>query len=166
MGDIAIQSATPSIGDALPRAGRRDAFNGWFVTHEVAWELAMAALAIVYVALGFIVDSVDPGERPEIEAVEVGADRPLRPRIRLAHPRRPESACLPARPLDRRRRSRAANPNRPVASAPSAASAGASLRGHLPSRPARQRSSSTQGLRLALARLAWRNGPLLGLDVH
>jgi hypothetical protein len=23
----------------------RDAFNGWFVTHEVAWELAMAALA-------------------------------------------------------------------------------------------------------------------------
>jgi voltage-gated potassium channel len=73
MGDIAIQSATPSIGDALPRAGRRDAFNAWFVTHEVAWELAMAALAIVYVALGFIVDDIQQAaaDRPEINAAEL-----------------------------------------------------------------------------------------------
>jgi voltage-gated potassium channel len=54
-----------------PRASRRDAFNGWFVTHEVAWELAMAALAVIYVALGFLVDEVDAGQRPEIEAVEL-----------------------------------------------------------------------------------------------
>jgi voltage-gated potassium channel len=53
------------------RASRRDALNGWFVTHEVAWELAMAAMAIVYVALGFIVDDLQPGERPEIEAAEL-----------------------------------------------------------------------------------------------
>jgi hypothetical protein len=33
------------------RAPLREAFNGWFVTHEVAWELAMAALAVPYVAL-------------------------------------------------------------------------------------------------------------------
>jgi voltage-gated potassium channel len=63
MGELAIQREA--------RRPLRDAFNGWFVTHEVAWELAMAALAIVYVALGFIVDSVDPGERPEIEAAEL-----------------------------------------------------------------------------------------------
>jgi hypothetical protein len=48
----------------------RDTFNRWFVTHEVAWELAMAALAVVYVALGFIVDEVD-GARPEIAAIEL-----------------------------------------------------------------------------------------------
>jgi len=53
------------------RASRRDAFNSWFVTHEVAWELAMAVMAIVYVALGFIVDDLQPGERPEIEAAEL-----------------------------------------------------------------------------------------------
>jgi voltage-gated potassium channel len=53
-----------------PRASRRDAFNGWFVTHEVAWELAMAALAIVYVALGFVVDELT-AERPEIAAAEL-----------------------------------------------------------------------------------------------
>jgi hypothetical protein len=44
----------------------RDEFNRWFVTHEVAWELAMAALAVAYVALGFVVDDLEPGEGPEI----------------------------------------------------------------------------------------------------
>jgi voltage-gated potassium channel len=48
----------------------RDAFNGWFVTHEVAWELAMAALAVVYVALGFLVDEF-PGDDREIQAAEL-----------------------------------------------------------------------------------------------
>ena len=44
---IAEASAAP----APVRATRREAFNAWFVTHEVARELAMAAMAIVYVAL-------------------------------------------------------------------------------------------------------------------
>jgi voltage-gated potassium channel len=56
---------------AAERPPLRDAFNGWFVTHEVAWELGMAALAVIYVALGFLVDEVPAGERPEIEAVEL-----------------------------------------------------------------------------------------------
>ena len=43
-------------------SGLRDTFNGWFVTHEVAWELAMAALAVLYVALGFVVDELQAGE--------------------------------------------------------------------------------------------------------
>jgi hypothetical protein len=30
-----------------PRTPLREAFNGWFVTHEVAWELALAALAVL-----------------------------------------------------------------------------------------------------------------------
>lgn len=61
-----------ATAEARPeRAPFRDAFNGWFVTHEVAWELAMAALAVLYVALGFLVDEVDAGKRPEIEAVEL-----------------------------------------------------------------------------------------------
>src|ERR1035437_145364 len=52
------------------RLALRDAFNGWFVTHEVAWELAMAALAVVYVALGFIADDAT-AEQPEIAAAEL-----------------------------------------------------------------------------------------------
>jgi voltage-gated potassium channel len=63
MGELAIQRGA--------RTPIRDAFNGWFVTHEVAWELAMAALAVIYVALGFLIDEVPAGERPEIEAVEL-----------------------------------------------------------------------------------------------
>jgi voltage-gated potassium channel len=61
-------AATP----ATPTS-RRDAFNSFFVTHEVAWELAMAALAIVYVALGFIVDDVQQAAaaRPDVEAAEL-----------------------------------------------------------------------------------------------
>jgi voltage-gated potassium channel len=49
----------------------RDRFNAFFLTHEVAWELAMAALAIVYVALGFIVDDVQQAARPDLEAAEL-----------------------------------------------------------------------------------------------
>lgn len=76
MGDLAVtketeaQAARSEIRDAAPRS-RRDAFNGWFVTHEVAWELAMAALAIVYVALGFLIDEVTTDVQPEIAAAEI-----------------------------------------------------------------------------------------------
>jgi voltage-gated potassium channel len=58
---------------ATAPASRRDRFNGWFLTHEVAWELFMAALAIVYVALGFIADDVEAAaaDRPEINAAEL-----------------------------------------------------------------------------------------------
>jgi voltage-gated potassium channel len=58
-----------ATGEARPAI--RDAFNRWFVTHEVAWELAMAALAVLYVALGFVVDELAAGESPEIAAAEL-----------------------------------------------------------------------------------------------
>jgi voltage-gated potassium channel len=79
VGDIA---ATPQVRAELaparatepaatqPPATRRDRFNAFFVLHEVAWELTMAALAVVYVALGFIVDDAT-AEQPEIAAVEL-----------------------------------------------------------------------------------------------
>jgi voltage-gated potassium channel len=68
MGELVVtrEAETQPAGPAF-----RDAFNRWFVTHEVAWELAMAALAVLYVALGFIVDEVE-GARPEIGAIELG----------------------------------------------------------------------------------------------
>jgi voltage-gated potassium channel len=68
MGELVV---TSEAGARAARPAFRDAFNRWFVTHEVAWELAMAALAIVYVALGFVVDEVE-GARPEIGAIELG----------------------------------------------------------------------------------------------
>jgi voltage-gated potassium channel len=74
VGEIAATSETraeiapPRATERLP--SRRDAFNRFFVTHEVAWELGMAALAIVYVALGFIVDDAT-AEQPEIAAAEL-----------------------------------------------------------------------------------------------
>jgi len=66
VGEIAAMPAAQS-----ERMPLREAFNGWFVTHEVAWELAMAALAVVYVALGFVVDELPAGESPEIAAAEL-----------------------------------------------------------------------------------------------
>jgi hypothetical protein len=71
MGELVVTKEARA-SDARPAF--RDAFNGWFVTHEVAWELAMAALAVIYVALGFLVDEVDAGKRPEIEAVDSNSD--------------------------------------------------------------------------------------------
>jgi voltage-gated potassium channel len=60
--------ATPA--HAAPAHSRRDAFNAWFVTHEVAWELLMSVLAIAYLALGFLIDEA-PGDKPEIETAEL-----------------------------------------------------------------------------------------------
>ncbi len=68
MGELVV---TREGDGPVARPAFRDAFNRWFVTHEVAWELAMAALAIVYVALGFIVDEAE-GASPEIGAIELG----------------------------------------------------------------------------------------------
>jgi voltage-gated potassium channel len=72
---VGQSAAIPSArSDPAPvHTAPRDAFNRWFVTHEVAWELAMAALAVVYVALGFIVDDVQSaaGARPEIATAEL-----------------------------------------------------------------------------------------------
>ena len=79
MGDLAVTGDKGSThatiaefaasGEAVARAPMRDQFNRWFITHEVAWELAMAALAIVYVALGFVADDLTV-ERPEISIAE------------------------------------------------------------------------------------------------
>ena len=49
----------------------RDAFNAWFVRHDIAWELTMAVLAIVYVAIGFIVDDLPENDQGGIALVEM-----------------------------------------------------------------------------------------------
>lgn len=50
---------------------RRDRFNEFVARHDIAWELAMGALAIVFVALGFIVDEAGAGEKPALEMLEL-----------------------------------------------------------------------------------------------
>jgi voltage-gated potassium channel len=50
----------------------RDRFNAFVGRHDIAWELAMALLAIVYVAVGFALD--DPALEPmapSLEAIEL-----------------------------------------------------------------------------------------------
>ena len=37
----------------------RDRYNAFIDRHEIAWELAMGFLAIIYVAVGFAVEEVD-----------------------------------------------------------------------------------------------------------
>jgi hypothetical protein len=54
----------------------RDGFNSFIVRHEIAWELAMGFLAVLYVAVGFALD--DPSRSGEqtlivLEAVLTGA---------------------------------------------------------------------------------------------
>ncbi len=83
MGQLAVTSESARAEEPAPEpraaaapaapTSRRDAFNCWFLTHEVAWELLMAALAVIYVALGFIADDVEAAaaDRPEINAAEL-----------------------------------------------------------------------------------------------
>src|SRR5690348_6200158 len=47
----------------------RDRFNAFIERHDVAWELAMALLAIVYVGVGFVLD--DPALQPMAPTLEV-----------------------------------------------------------------------------------------------
>ena len=46
----------------------RDRFNDFVTRHEIAWEIAMASLAIVYVAIGFAIDVSE--SQPVLEAVD------------------------------------------------------------------------------------------------
>jgi voltage-gated potassium channel len=50
--------------------GRRDRFNVFIERHEVAWELTMGALALVWVAVGFLIDELGSGVRTDLELVE------------------------------------------------------------------------------------------------
>jgi len=49
-------------------AGVRGRFNRFVERHEVAWELGMALLAVVYVAVGFALD--DPALQPMAATLE------------------------------------------------------------------------------------------------
>jgi hypothetical protein len=49
----------------------RDRYNIFVERHEIAWELAMGGLALVWVALGFLVDQIGTGVRPELETIEL-----------------------------------------------------------------------------------------------
>lgn len=48
----------------------RTAFNRFIERHEVAWELTMGALAIVYVAVGFAAEGGDSGASATMQATE------------------------------------------------------------------------------------------------
>jgi voltage-gated potassium channel len=49
----------------------RDRFNEFVERHEVAWELSMGLLALIWVALGFLIDEIGSGVRADLELVEV-----------------------------------------------------------------------------------------------
>ena len=49
----------------------RDRFKVFAERHEVAWELAMGALALIWVALGFLIDEIGSGVRSDLEALEL-----------------------------------------------------------------------------------------------
>ena len=49
----------------------RERYNLFIDRHEIAWELGMGALAIVWVALGFLIDVLGSGVEPQLEAAEL-----------------------------------------------------------------------------------------------
>jgi voltage-gated potassium channel len=49
----------------------RERLNTFVARHEVAWELSMGALALIWVALGFLIDEIGPGVRGDLELLEL-----------------------------------------------------------------------------------------------
>lgn len=60
-----IGGSSPPTSDG--RKGGRDRFNEFVARHEIAWELTMAALAVVFVVLGFLPEE---GASVELAAAE------------------------------------------------------------------------------------------------
>lgn len=50
----------------------RQRFNQFVERHEVAWELTMAALAVLFVVVGFVSDDATPALVPTVEAIDLG----------------------------------------------------------------------------------------------
>ena len=65
------EAGAVAIAEERGAAGLRDRYNAFIARHEVAWELTMGVLAIVFVALGFLIDEVGPGWSPQLEALEL-----------------------------------------------------------------------------------------------
>jgi voltage-gated potassium channel len=79
-------------GVAAPVQAIRDRYNTFIARHDIAWELTMGFLAIVFVALGFLLDQASAGTRLELEAVELALTglfvAEFASRILAAHDRR------------------------------------------------------------------------------
>jgi voltage-gated potassium channel len=49
----------------------RQRYNGFVKRHEIAWELTMAALAVVFVAVGFALDSASPATEAPLAVLDL-----------------------------------------------------------------------------------------------
>ena len=49
----------------------RDRYNEFIERHEVAWEIGMGLLAVVFVLIGFLADDASPATRPYLEAIDL-----------------------------------------------------------------------------------------------
>lgn len=55
----------------IAAGGWRRRYNGFIERHEIAWELTMAALAVVFVAVGFALDDAPPGTVAPLAALDL-----------------------------------------------------------------------------------------------
>ncbi|MDP8904548.1 MAG: ion transporter [Chloroflexota bacterium] len=56
---------------AVPLRGLRERYNDFIERHEVAWELGMAVLAVVFVAIGFWGDTAPPAMRAWLDELDI-----------------------------------------------------------------------------------------------
>ncbi len=49
----------------------RDRYNAFIDRHEIAWELTMGFLAIIYVAVGFAIEEVDAATARTVESIDI-----------------------------------------------------------------------------------------------
>src|SRR5579862_3505719 len=62
------QSRSTTMGQSPPL---RDRYNAFIERREVAWELAFGLIAIVFVALGFLIDQAPEATQPGLEIIEL-----------------------------------------------------------------------------------------------
>jgi hypothetical protein len=92
---VAMEASSAEV--ALPL---RDRYTAFIARHAVAWELTFAALAIVYIVIGFAGDDAPPAIQPTLFVID-GLITGIHRRVHDSDLRQPRPPGLPTRPLGR-----------------------------------------------------------------
>jgi voltage-gated potassium channel len=55
----------------MPASDWRERYTAFIVRHEIAWELTMGLLAIIFVVIGFVADDAPPAVRPALDYLDL-----------------------------------------------------------------------------------------------
>jgi len=72
VGQVVHEGGSPPPSSPGRLDGIRARYNRFFVEHEIAWELIMAAMSIAFVVVGFVAEAAPEGDALQYVVIELG----------------------------------------------------------------------------------------------